>query len=328
MKWNLNKLKKVAKSRAVSASSEITAMSQGLLATQLSKSLNELLNKMIDGRPSIYDKAMDATYNNSATRPDLGGSYHRLFDGGHTIKEALEASGNASPDDDIFQEALGTMQGLLRDGTTVRGLPLATWDKDTFNSVAKSLNSTFHIPKTWFYDLNTYDAAEVLGAAVGAIVILFNWKQAETETFGQLVGEMGLDVALGANPLLLILTVVAFARAFHKARQSGEYKELADGTFRDSLGAGATIAAVAVVGGPAIIALLVGIVTGVVVNKLTKKVSVVEISEYAAKQMPLVVAEAKNAWDSGTFKDFGKLQNSVNSTAGWAKRRLGKFKIP
>ena len=139
---------------------------------------------------------------------------------------------------------------------------------------------------------------------------------------------MGLDVALGANPLLLILTVVAFARAFHKARQSGEYKELADGTFRGGLGTGATIGAIAVVGGPAVIALLVGIVTGIVVNKLSKKVSVVEISEYAAKQLPLVVAEATNAWDSGAFKDFGKLQNSVNSTAGWAKSRLSKFKIP
>ena len=314
MKWNLNKLKKAATSKVASASSEITAMSQGLLATQLSKSLNELLHKMVDGRPSTYDKAMDAKYINPATKPEMGGSYNPLFDGGHTIKEALEAS----PDDDIFQEALGTMQGLLRDGTTIRGLPLATWDKDTFNSVAESLDSTFHIPKTWFYDLNTYDAAEVLGAAVGAIVILFNWKQAETENFGKLVGEMGLDVALEANPLLLILTVVAFARAFHKARQSGEYKELADGTFRDGLGVGATMGAIWIVGGPAIIALLVGIVTGVVVNKLTKKVSVVEISEYAAKQIPLVVAEAKNEWNSRTFKDFGKAPafGKINSRMG------------
>ena len=298
------------------------------MARQLSKSLNELLHKMVDGKATIYDKAMDAKYTNPATKPEMGGRYHRLFDGGHTIKQALEASRNASPDDDIFQEALETIQGLLRDGTTVRGLPLATWDKDTFDSVAERLDATFHIPKAWFYDLNTYDASEVLGAAVGALALLFNWKQAETETFGKLVGEMGLDVALGANPLLLILTVVAFARAFQKARQSGEYKELADGTFRDVLETGAVMGVIAVIGGPAILALLVGIVTGIAVNKLTKKVSVVEISEYAAKQLPLVVAEATNAWDSGAFKDFGKLQNSVNSTAVWAKSRLSKFKIP
>ena len=193
------------------------------------------------------------------------------------LSKHLKPPRNASPDDDIFQEALETMQGLLRDGTTVRGLPLATWDKDTFDGVAERLNSTFHIPKAWFYDLNTYDSAEVLGATVGALALLFNWKSAETETFGKFVGGMGLAGALGANPLLLIITLVALGRAFQKARQSGEYRELADGTFRGGLGAGATIVAVAVIGGPAVFALLVGIVTGIAVNKLTKKVSVVEI---------------------------------------------------
>ena len=111
MKWNINKLKKAATSKVSSASSEATAMSQGLLARQLSKSLNELLHKMVDGKATIYDKAMDAKYTNPATKPEMGGSYHRLFDGGHTIKQALEASHNASPDDNIIQEALGTNPG-------------------------------------------------------------------------------------------------------------------------------------------------------------------------------------------------------------------------
>ena len=85
---------------------------------------------------------------------------------------------------------------------------------------------------------------------------------------------------------------------------------------------------IAIVGGPAIFALFVGIVTGVAVNKLTGKVSIVQIGEYAAKQMPLVVTEAKGEWQKGTFKDREKLQASVNSAAGWAKRRFGKFKLP
>ena len=85
MKWNLNKLKKDVKSKVSSASSEASDLGQGLLTTKLSKSLNGLLQKMDSGGPTIYDKAMDAAYNNPATRPDLGGSCHRLFDGGHTI---------------------------------------------------------------------------------------------------------------------------------------------------------------------------------------------------------------------------------------------------
>ena len=69
-----------------------------------------------------------------------------------------EPLGDASPDDTIIEEALGPVQALLRDAATPRGLPLATWDKSTFDAVAGSLESTFAIPKRWFYDLNTYDA--------------------------------------------------------------------------------------------------------------------------------------------------------------------------
>ena len=71
------------------------------------------------------------------------------------LSGAIGASRDASPDDTIVQEALGTLQGLLRDGTTTRGLPLANWDKATFDNVAGALESSFHIPKSWFYELNT-----------------------------------------------------------------------------------------------------------------------------------------------------------------------------
>ena len=86
---------------------------------------------------------MDANYLNPLLRPDLGGSYHRLFDGGHTISGAFSAARAAPTDDNIIQEALGTLQGLLRDGTTIRELPLANWDKSTFDSVAGALGIDF-----------------------------------------------------------------------------------------------------------------------------------------------------------------------------------------
>ena len=73
------------------------------------------------------------------------------------------------PDDTIIEEALGTVQALLRDAATPRGLPLATWDKSTFDAVAGSLESTLAIPERWFYDLNTSDAADLLGASVGVV---------------------------------------------------------------------------------------------------------------------------------------------------------------
>ena len=289
---------KSALDATVAAASQLMAATQPVLASNLSQNLNSLLEGMVKGSTTIYDKAMDANYLNPLLRPDLGGSYHRLFDGGHSISGAFSAARAASPDDNIIQEALGTIQGLLRDGTTSRGLPLANWDKSTFDSVAGALESTFHIPTGWFYDLNTYDAAELLGSAVGAIAVVFSWNRADTETFARLVGGMGLSAAISANPLLLVVTVVALARAFQKARQTGEYGEFADGLLKGGIAAGTTLTAVGIVGvasGPAGAALLVGLTTSILVNAVTKRVSVVEISQFAAKRVVAVATEAKAA---------------------------------
>ena len=264
---------------------QVMAAAQVLLASDLSSDLNNLVAAAVKGSATIYDKAMDANYLDPLLRSGLGGSYHRLFDGDHTIAGAVRAARDASPDDTIIEEALGTVQALLRDAATPRGLPLATWDKSTFDAVAGSLESTFAIPKSWFYDLNTYDAADLLGASVGVVAVVLGWNRADTETFASLTASMGLSAAVGANPLLLVVVVVAAARAFHKARNGGEYTELVDGGFKGAVSSGATMAAVALAtsaGGPAGVALLVGITAGIVANSATKNVSLTAIGRFVA----------------------------------------------
>ncbi len=274
---------------ATESAIELVTTTQGLLAGSLSNDLNGLLENMVKGSTTIYDRAMDA----NAVRGD---TYHRLFDGGHTISGAIEASRNASPDDSVVQEALGTVQGLLRDVTTPRGLPLANWDRATYDNVAGALQSHFNIPKGWFYDLNSYDAAELVGGIVGVIAVALNWNRADTEDFARLVGGLGVSAAISANPLLLVVTVIALAKAFHKARQTGEYAEFVDGQLKGGAGAGATLAAVSVVGvagGPAGAALLAGLAAGVLVNKASKNVSIVEVSQYMAENAARAASEAK-----------------------------------
>ena len=270
----------------------LLSTTQAMLANGLSSEINDLVQNMVKGSPTIYDKAMDAQY----IATGIGGAQHRLFDGGHTIIGAFRAGHTASPDDNIIQEAMGTIQGLLRDVSTPNGLPLANWDYETYQTVADTLESTFFIPKSWFYDLNTYDAADLLGGAIGVVALIFNWNRADTETFSKLVGGMGLSAVLSANPLLLIITVVALARAFHKARMSGEYTEFVDGQFKGVAGAGATIGAVTLVGiagGPWGVALIAGLVAGILANQAMKDVSVVQVSRVVAKQAVTTASEAK-----------------------------------
>ena len=275
-----------------SAANVLLSTTPALLANNLSGEINGLMQNMVKGSPTIYDKAMDAGY--IATH--IGGAQHRLFDGGHTIIGAFRAGHAASPDDSIIQEAMGTLHGLLRDVSTPSGLPLANWDYETYHRVADTLESNFHIPKSWFYDLNTYDAADLLGGAVGAVALILNWNRADTETFAQLAGGMGLSSIMSANPLLLILTVVALARAFHLARKSGEYTEFVDGQFKGVVGAGATLGVVTVVGiagGPTGVVLIAGLVTGILVNRAMKDVSIVHVSKVVAKQAVATASETR-----------------------------------
>ncbi len=277
---------------AIPLANGLLATTQGLLASALSTDLNSLLQDMVKGSATIYDKAMDAEF--LATH--IGGGSHRMFDGGHTIAGAVNAVRDASPDDTIVEEAMGFLQAMFRDMTTPKGLPLANWDKATYDQVAGYLQSNFGIPRNWFYDLNSYDAADLLGGVIGVVATALCWNRADTEDFSKLVGGMGVSAAMSTNPLLLIVTVVALAKAFHKAHQTGEYAEFVDGHLKGGIGAGASLAAVAqvgVVGGPAGLALLAGLSAGVLVNVATRKVSVVQIGQFMAERATAAATETR-----------------------------------
>ena len=251
--------------------------------------LNAWLQDIVKGTPTIYDKAMDAAYN--STR--IGGGDHRLFDGGHTIAGAFQAARNASPDDSIFEEAAGFLQALARDATTPRGLPLVTWDQETFNGLTDALGRV-GIPRAWVVDMVSYDAVEVIGASLGVLAIALNWNNDDVEEFSRIVGSLGLAAVVGANPLLLIVTVVALGRAFHTARRTGDWKEFTDGLARGGICTGAVLLATSMVSGPAVVVLLTGICVGIVAQQASQKVSVVEIGEWMIVRLTNTLADTSN----------------------------------
>ena len=265
------------------SAADLLSVSQGVLASWLAVDLNAMLAKVSAGPATIYDKAMDAEY----LATSIGGGNHRMFDGGHTLAGAFEAVRGASADDTILQEGFGYMQGLFRDLTTPKGLPLANWDKGMYDKAAEYLQSQFSIPKGWFYDINNFDAAEVLGAGVGVVAMFFCWSRAESEQFGRLAGAMGLTGALSANPLLLIVAIAALARAFQVALLEGRIGDAVDGLFRGAVTAATSlvaVSAVAALGGPAGLALLVGLIAGILAAKAVSRVSVVEVGQVVAEQ--------------------------------------------
>ena len=269
-----------AREKAVTLSN----LSQGALASALSVDLNSAMASLAKGPETIYDKAMDAKY----LATSIGGGNHRLFDGGHTLSGALQAAHGASPNDSIVEVAFGYMQSLFRDVTTPKGLPLANWDKPTYDQASAFMKSEFGIPKSWFYDLNSFDAAEVLGSAISVLAVTLMWSRADAEQFSRLAGGMGLAAALSANPLLLIVTVVCLAKAFSEARSNGRLGDVADGLARGTATAVTALGAVALTsmaGGPPGLALLVGLVAGLVVGELVSNISVSDVARVVAGQL-------------------------------------------
>ena len=277
--------------RGMDSQAQIFSILQTSLAIpEASYLLNAWLQDIVKGTPTIYDKAMDAAYN--STR--IGGGDHRLFDGGHTVAGAFQAVRNASPDDSIFEEAAGFLQALARDATTPRGLPLVTWDQETFSGLTDALGRV-GIPRAWVVDMASYDAVELIGASLGVLAIALNWNNDYVEEFSRLVGGMGLAAVVGANPLLLIVTVVALGRAFHTARRTGEWKEFTDGLARGGICTGAVLLATSMVSGPAVVVLLTGVCVGIVAQQASQRVSVVEIGEWMIVRLTNTLADTANA---------------------------------
>jgi len=198
--------------------------------------------------------------------------------------------------------------------STPKGLPLATWDKPTYDSVAGSLQSTFGIPKDWFYDLNSYDVGELLGGTVGVVSLIFGWNNAETESFASLAAGMGMSATVSANPLLLAVSVVALGRAFHKANHAGEYLELAEGGLKGAFGTGASLGAIALVGvagGPAGVALLAGVTAGVLAHVATKDVTLEAVHSFVKEDAATVVRQV-----SQQAIAFGDVTGDTAAAAG------------
>ena len=293
---------------AAAAGAKVSAAAQTLLSSDLSDALNRLAAAALSGPATVYDKALDANYLDPVLRGGLGGSYHRLFDGGHTLLGAAKAVHAADTGETIVADAAGTVTALLKDAATVRGLPLTTWDKAHFDAAAAGLQDRFGIPTSWLYEVNTYNVADAAAATAGTVAVVFGWNRADTEAFAAVAASCGVSAAAATNPLGMIVAIVALARSFHKARCDGDYSGLVDGGFRGGVGSVATIAAVGAIGaagGSAGAALLVGVTAGMLVHKATAAVSITDVGRFIADTAAAAGRGAQEVVETAVVDDAG-----------------------
>lgn len=100
-----------------------------------------------------YDRVMDAKY----IADHIGGSYHRLFDGGHDIVGAWKLTGTVSKNE--IEHLLGWAKGLWNDAITPRHLPYVTISRETYNK----MHTFTGVSKTELYKYMTWSPIEAAG---------------------------------------------------------------------------------------------------------------------------------------------------------------------
>ena len=312
-----------------------TAASVGnaLLATNVGVSLDQWMRTTFASGPATaYDKALDLAYN---TLKEHGGD-HRIFDGSHDLFGAWKTIAEAMPDEGWLQRAEGYVSALWKDMATPSGLPVVTWNKQSFDAVAAFLNETLGISRTWVKDMATFTATEFIGAVLGALALVLSWNKAEIRRFSEIVGSLGLSALVGANPLMVMVTIVGLAKCFHEARHGAGFKRMLSGGGRGMVGTTAILGASRLMPAPAWMTVMLGVVSYLAAARLYDK------AEPKAEEVARIVRDwfgsqewtnscsdlARNTYlqgkvVAGNVADSELARDVANTVAAWSRTSAG-----
>lgn len=222
--------------------------------------------------PTTWDRAMDAVYNAGREH----GYLHRLFDGGHSVTGAFEAAGNAAPDASWIENVGGTLSAIWRDAVTPQGMPFVTLSRGWYEeatSVASRLSERgLPVGAEFVRDWVTWDASEFVAASLGAVIVVFQFREDRAVHLARTAGSLGLVGAVSANPLAVVVSVVALARSIQVRGTAGTGKEALRGAAVSAAAiGGGKLAAAAGLGSIAsglVAPVAVGVVASVVIGML------------------------------------------------------------
>jgi len=233
----------------------------GLFSVPFGKKVEKSLSKIIDDKATIYDEKIDKFYNET----HIGGFTHRHFDGSHTPHQMWEKVKETLPDDSNLEELKNYFLSLFKDLQTPMGIPLHNIDnKEAFDKFAIHMSEKFAVKKSWLLDIQSVNLSEIFGATLGVVALMFGWKKHEKEEFANLSSSLILGGAVGANPILLIVSIVSWAKSYTKDKNKKAFKE---GTIKGLLGMGSFIMTTSLFASP-LLGIIIGLVVLIVVKKL------------------------------------------------------------
>lgn len=274
----------------------------GLLAVPYGKQLEKFFSNIIEETPTVYDKAIDKFYNDTG----IGSYLHRLFDNSHSPILMWEKVKNTLPDDSNFEELKNYFVSMAKDLQTPMGIPLHNIeDKVSYDKLASIISEKFFIKKSWLYDLQTVNLLEVFSSTLGVVALFFGWKKKDKQEFAELCASLGLAGAVGANPILLIISIVSLAKSYTQNKNKNKFKT---GTLKGFVGMGSFIMTASLFSSP-LIGIIVGLAVAVSVKKSLKKMDYQEVYDWFKENISKYADTISNA--TGITYLYKKIKNFV-----------------
>lgn len=174
------------------------------LGTEWAARADRWLRDAVDAKATAASRAMDSEFVASG----VGGSWHRLFDGGHDLLGAWRAVRSVAPDE-AWLATFGTWAGeLWKDLATPRGLPLFTWDKAQFDALCGALHAGLGVGPDWVRDMACFTATEAGGAIAAVAALLVGLRARDPGRYFEMCGSLGVAALVAANPILLAVWLV------------------------------------------------------------------------------------------------------------------------
>lgn len=257
-----------ARDAAASAASWIAQSCNLALASDLAGAADRWMHHTFKSATTAYDRAMDAEY----IRTHIGGGLHRLFDGGHDLLGAWRAARDAVPDDTRIEEIQGYLIGLWHDVVTPMGLPVVTWDIETYRAFSATLQHALHVSPGWVSDMASYTATELGGSIAGVASLLLNLQRNDVARYAELCASLSISGAAGGNPVLVAIAIVAALKGAHEAHKTGEWSKWGVAVGKGAATTGVSAGVIALVGGMTggVLAIPAAICTKVALDKLEK----------------------------------------------------------
>ncbi len=272
----------------------------GLLAVPYGKQLERFFSNIIEETPSIYDKAIDKFYNET----HIAGHLHRLFDGSHSPIKMWEKVKETLPNDSNFEELKNYFISMAKDLQTPMGIPLHNIENiEAYKSLASQISNTFLIKKQWLYDFQSVDVLEVLSSTIGVVALFFGWKKKDKEEFAELCASLGLAGAVGANPFLLIIALIALAKSYTQNKNKNKFKR---GSLRGFVGMGSFIMTASLFSSP-ILGVIIGLVVAISVKKAFKKIEFQEVYDWFKENITKYAETISNS--TGITYLYNKIKN-------------------